>query len=76
MKLARVTCTNPSCRTITQSPIEDDQQFLKCSVCDQMNTTPDQCPQIDGRCSQCHDPIDATGHYWYGGEFAECRRRK
>lgn len=70
VKLAGAVCTNPHCRTIYESVIDDRTTVLKCPVCGQYNTIKRIEPVANGRC-RCERPLD--DHKWQG-DYAVCAK--
>ena len=72
MKLATVKCFNPSCSTIYEIALYENEWHAKCPVCGQKNRVPGQSmgKEITGLCDSCKRPLD-DGHI-FGRETFCC----
>lgn len=68
MKIARLRCANPACRTAYEAPVEDDETMLKCPICSQINLI-GSAPRITGLCQHCGQPLD---EHVYGRQSFAC----
>jgi len=70
MRIGVATCSNPACRTKTESVIEDGAGFIKCAVCGQRNHIHESRSIPDGKCSKCGRAFD--DHYWISDTVNAC----
>ena len=71
MKLAKLLCSNPSCKTRYEVAVDDDTRNARCPSCTQFNTITDSIDRINGRCTECGNPLDHK-HLWQGDRVIAC----
>jgi hypothetical protein len=70
MKLATVSCHNPSCSAVFETVLDANEWHAACPSCGQVARVPGQAmsKEIDGLCVYCRHPLDL--HMY--GRFSFC----